>query len=77
MGATAKTSKEDWMWQRGITAHPERKLLEEQSLVGAKVGVGDAQKLKNACEGLPMSPPLAHCWEYQVGGMRAIGQWCS
>ena len=75
----AKTSKEDWKWQTGITAH---RLSESNWRKATCRSKGGNRKSTNvqACQlevSGTMSPPMALCCEVLAGGARADGQCCS
>ena len=77
---TSTMLKNGWKWPGGIASHllSEGK-LEEEPLVGPKVGIGQVHKT-GACllkASVTMSPPMALCWEFQAGGAHAPGRWCS
>ena len=75
----AKTSKEDWKWQTGITAH---RLSESNWRKATCRSKGGNRKSTNvqACQlevSGTMPPPMALCCEILAGGARADGQCCS
>ena len=72
MGAKAKTSKKDWKWQRGITAHPlGRRSLEEKPLDSTTMGLRKAQKLGHFSRWF--LEPCHRRWS-SVGSVRQVGR---
>ena len=76
---SSKTSKKDWMWQRGITSHPLSEDPWKKSHLTVWRWESETPKswaFQSKVSG-PTLPPMVFCWEYQASGARAAGRWCS
>ena len=75
----ARTSKNEWTWQRGIVEQPERKPMEKGSLQDGKSGSRRSTKIgtyqqKVSKVTLQLTIPS---WVLLESGEHVVGQWCN